>query len=163
MSAAMLILAVEISFLHQKWLRERADRYAPGTRLLLELGELIPAMDYLRALQLRRDLKNDVRRAFVDNDLTALVSSTSAMTAIPFDQLKLPLGKGKGALSDRIKHVVPFNLTGQPAVSIPCGFADNGLPVGLQIVGRPYADADVLRLASTYQNATSWHEMRPPL
>jgi len=56
-----------------------------------------------------------------------------------------------------------FNLSGHPAASIPCGFTAGGLPVGLQIVGRPFDEATVLRVADAYQRATDWHRRRPPI
>ena len=57
----------------------------------------------------------------------------------------------------------PFNITGMPAISVPCGFDERGLPVGLQIVGRPFDEATVLRAADAYEQATLWHTMRPDL
>jgi aspartyl-tRNA(Asn)/glutamyl-tRNA(Gln) amidotransferase subunit A len=57
----------------------------------------------------------------------------------------------------------PFNLTGQPAISVPCGFSAEGLPIGLQIVGRRHADAIVLRAAAAYEEAAPWADMRPPI
>jgi aspartyl-tRNA(Asn)/glutamyl-tRNA(Gln) amidotransferase subunit A len=58
-------------------------------------------------------------------------------------------------------YTSPFNLTGLPAISIPCGFDANGLPIGLQLVARPWAEARLLRVARAYERATSWHERRP--
>jgi Asp-tRNA(Asn)/Glu-tRNA(Gln) amidotransferase A subunit family amidase len=55
------------------------------------------------------------------------------------------------------------DVTGQPAVSVPCGFTAGGLPVGLQVMARPFADALALRVAHAYQRATDWHRLRPPL
>jgi aspartyl-tRNA(Asn)/glutamyl-tRNA(Gln) amidotransferase subunit A len=57
----------------------------------------------------------------------------------------------------------PFNYLGLPAISIPCGFDANGLPIGLQLAGRPFAEARLLRLADAYQRDTDWHALRPPL
>ena len=55
-----------------------------------------------------------------------------------------------------------FNLTGHPVVAVPCGFSAEGLPVSLQLVGRPFDEATILRLAQAYQDATAWHRRRPP-
>jgi len=57
----------------------------------------------------------------------------------------------------------PFNLTGQPALTLPCGFTNAGLPIGLQIVGRPFQDEVVLQVAYAYERATEWHKRRPPV
>jgi len=64
---------------------------------------------------------------------------------------------------DRLSFMDPFNLTGQPAATVPCGFTSDGLPVGLQIVGRPYADAAVLRAAAGFEALQPWAQHRPPL
>jgi aspartyl-tRNA(Asn)/glutamyl-tRNA(Gln) amidotransferase subunit A len=61
------------------------------------------------------------------------------------------------------RFTAPFNLTGLPALSLPCGFSAEGLPIGMQIVGRPWAEAAVLRLAQAYEQATDWHKRRPDL
>ena len=56
----------------------------------------------------------------------------------------------------------PYNLTGMPAISVPCGMTSHGLPIGLQIAGRPFDEPTVFRAAYTYQQATRWYEQRPP-
>jgi aspartyl-tRNA(Asn)/glutamyl-tRNA(Gln) amidotransferase subunit A len=61
------------------------------------------------------------------------------------------------------RFTCPFNLTGQPAISLPCGFSKDGLPIGLQIVGRPFDEPTLLRIAHAYEQATKWHLRRPPL
>jgi aspartyl-tRNA(Asn)/glutamyl-tRNA(Gln) amidotransferase subunit A len=63
----------------------------------------------------------------------------------------------------RPRNTMPFNVLGQPAISLPCGFTEAGLPIGLQIVGHAFDEAGVLRVAETYERATDWHERRPQL
>ena len=62
-----------------------------------------------------------------------------------------------------VRCAFPFNMTGQPALTVPCGFDDAGLPIGLQIAGRPWAEATVLRVGHAFQHATDWHTRRPPI
>ena len=62
---------------------------------------------------------------------------------------------------DLIRLTCPFNLTGLPAITVPCGFSKSGLPIGLQIVGRPFDEVSVLRIAHSYERETPWHERRP--
>jgi len=62
-----------------------------------------------------------------------------------------------------IRFTRPFNLTGHPAASVPCGFTAEGLPMGLQIIGRPFDEATVLRVADAYQRLTDWHTRRPAM
>ena len=64
-------------------------------------------------------------------------------------------------LGTLIPYTCPFNLTGQPAVSVPCGFTASGLPIGLQLVGAPFQDAAVLNVAAAYEQATTWHDHVP--
>ena len=61
----------------------------------------------------------------------------------------------------RQRNTMPFNLTGLPAISVPCGFTRDGMPIGLQIVGRPFDEAGVLNVANAYEQATEWHKTRP--
>jgi aspartyl-tRNA(Asn)/glutamyl-tRNA(Gln) amidotransferase subunit A len=91
--------------------------------------------------------------------IDVLVTPTTAFTATRIeDEL---------AASGRESHIhrftCPFNLTGQPAISLPCGFDGQGLPVGLQIAGRRFDEETVLRVAHAYEQATDWHLRRPPL
>ena len=66
-------------------------------------------------------------------------------------------------LAGRISFTGPFNLAGTPALSVPCGFSSTGMPMGLQIVGRPFAEETVLRVAYAYEQSTDWHTRRPPI
>jgi aspartyl-tRNA(Asn)/glutamyl-tRNA(Gln) amidotransferase subunit A len=61
----------------------------------------------------------------------------------------------------RMRNTMPFNATGLPAISVPCGFTEDGLPIGLQFVGRAFDEATVLRIANAYEQATEWHTKRP--
>jgi aspartyl-tRNA(Asn)/glutamyl-tRNA(Gln) amidotransferase subunit A len=73
------------------------------------------------------------------------------------------LQKGKWGVARELWNTQPFNVLGLPAISVPCGFSKAGLPVGMQIVGKPFADMEVLAFAHAYQQATSWHLRRPTL
>ena len=66
-------------------------------------------------------------------------------------------------LAGRISFTGPFNLAGTPAISVPCGFSAAGMPMGLQIVGRPFAEETVLKVAHAYEQNTDWHNRRPPV
>ncbi|MBV8719899.1 MAG: Asp-tRNA(Asn)/Glu-tRNA(Gln) amidotransferase GatCAB subunit A, partial [Chloroflexi bacterium] len=72
-----------------------------------------------------------------------------------------PLGVAPRTIANRA--TVPCNLTGMPAISVPCGFTANGLPVGLQVMTPAFSEALALRVAAAYEAATAWHTMRPPL
>ena len=66
-------------------------------------------------------------------------------------------------LSGLVHHQCPANVTGQPSLSIPCGFSQDGLPIGLQLIGRPFDEGTLLRIAAAYEDATAWHRRRPPV
>jgi aspartyl-tRNA(Asn)/glutamyl-tRNA(Gln) amidotransferase subunit A len=62
-----------------------------------------------------------------------------------------------------VRYTRPFNVSGHPAASVPCGFTPDGLPIGMQVIGRSFDEATVLRVADAYQRVTDWHTRRPPL
>ena len=76
----------------------------------------------------------------------------------------VPVGdKTAPALSLLSRLTRPFNISGVPVVSVPCGFTDSAMPIGVQIAGRPFDEATVLRVAHAYEQVTDWHTRRPPL
>jgi len=149
------IMAVEASHWHRTLIRERRFDYDPATRIMLELGQLLPAVRYLEAQQAREVVRGAVRRAFLEDSLDAIVAPSVPVTAPPIERAT--------ELGGLVHHQSPANVTGQPSLSIPCGFSEDGLPIGLQLIGRPFAEDTVLRIAAAYEEATSWHERRPPL
>ena len=79
------------------------------------------------------------------------------------DELEVRLGDAEmGAFEAICRLSGPFNLTGLPALALPCGFTGDGRPIGLQLAGRPFAEADVLAAGHAYQRVTDWHRRRPP-
>jgi Asp-tRNA(Asn)/Glu-tRNA(Gln) amidotransferase A subunit family amidase len=138
----------------------------PHLRELTEAGERIDAATYYRAVSLFRiDFFHTIETLFERYRL--LVSPTLAVPPFPHP------GEGRPGPDEVAGQPVNpflgwlltyhFNLTGQPAITVPCGFTDDGLPVGLQIVGRPGADEDVLRAAAAFEAATAFSEPRPAL
>ena len=84
------------------------------------------------------------------------------MTACNIDDLAIRIGKQEYNTAAHLARVTrPFNMTGLPAISVPCGFTSNDLPIGLQIVGRPFDESTILHLAYAYERSTPWHEKRP--
>jgi aspartyl-tRNA(Asn)/glutamyl-tRNA(Gln) amidotransferase subunit A len=167
------ILMPEASSIHQQWLRQQPERYDDGTRRMLQAGELQLATDYLRALRARTALKDAFRSTFEEHKLDALLTPTEPTTATRIDQAEVDFGEAgqEPFFSTFVRHTIPFNVSGQPALSVPCGFSADteggrigaGLPMGLQIVGRPFDEATILRIGSAYEGATDWHTRRPPL
>jgi aspartyl-tRNA(Asn)/glutamyl-tRNA(Gln) amidotransferase subunit A len=145
MDLLLTLVAPEASAFHAQWLPEHAEQYAPLTRMQLELGYVIPGMAYVRAQQFRRLLAREFLRAFEDVD--ALLSPTAPWVAPQEDPA---VAGDEGAAEGR--WTAPYNLTGLPALTVPCGFSEDGLPIGLQIGTRPYADALALRIGAAVES-----------
>jgi aspartyl-tRNA(Asn)/glutamyl-tRNA(Gln) amidotransferase subunit A len=157
------ICLVEASSVHQRSLRASPDLYNPDVRLSLELGELVPGTIYLKAQRARGLIKQDFRRAFEEHGLAALLAPTMPGTAPRHDQETDDVGSEEPAESTIDQLSFPANLSGLPALSVPCGFSAAGLPIGLQIIGRPFDEATVLRIGRTYEAVTDWTSRHPAL
>ncbi|MBI3121611.1 MAG: amidase, partial [candidate division NC10 bacterium] len=120
----------------------------------------ISAVQFAKASFARATFTEAVRKFFSQYDL--LLTPTLAVP--PFAAgLEQPPNRPTGSRLHWVAFTYPFNLTGQPAATLPCGFTQDGLPIGLQIVGRRLADATLLRAAAAYEAAAPWVERRPPL
>lgn len=158
-----LVSRAEGAAIHAQWMRERPGDYATHLSARLYGGYAIPAHLYLEALSRRGALL----RQFVAEALTGfdLVATPTLRTRVP-TRMETDIDANPEnwsrfmALSANTR---PFNYLGLPTISIPCGFDDRGLPVGLQLAGRPFAEATVLRAADAFQRATDWHARMPPL
>jgi aspartyl-tRNA(Asn)/glutamyl-tRNA(Gln) amidotransferase subunit A len=134
---------------------------ADDVRTLIEIGRLVSAADYLRAEQLRAQLIEDF--AAVLTRVDAIVTPASPVTAWHRAQASVVTGGvEESPLAASWRLTYPFNLTGLPALSMPCGFDSRGLPVGLQIAGRPFGEAMVLRIGQAYERLHGWNAMIPP-
>jgi aspartyl-tRNA(Asn)/glutamyl-tRNA(Gln) amidotransferase subunit A len=152
--AGSIIMTSEAYAYHEKDLRERPDDYGPTRRQFL-IGGLLTAADYIQAQRVRGILREEF--AAVLRDVDVLVTPSFPMTAPPFE------GVDPAASSRGFRYLTPFNLTGLPALSVPCGFTAAGLPIGMQVVARPFAEETVLRLGYAYQQATPWTSRHPDL
>ena len=150
------ILAVEASAYHGDWLRERPQDYGDAMRAGLELGELIPAVDYVNARRVQAIARGAFRAALTQADVLVL-------PALPCSPLRIGEVMSREPEVAWNRLLTPVNLAGYPAISLPCGFDGGGMPVGLQIIGRPWDEALVLRVARAYERATEWGARRPPI
>jgi aspartyl-tRNA(Asn)/glutamyl-tRNA(Gln) amidotransferase subunit A len=159
---AWLIIAGEAASIHQEWFRTRADEYGEDVRLRLEMGQFLTATQYLRAQRARRVLKRDFLEAL--KEAHVILTPTIPLPAPRIGERSLMLG-GKKVMpfTGLGRFTAPINPAGLPAISVPCGFAPPGLPLGLQIVGRPFDEETVLRAAYAYEASTDWHQKRPEL
>ncbi len=157
-----LIITAEAAALHEARLRDNAHLYEPGVRLRLESGKFLSSSDYLKAQQIRVKLGRKLTEVFQHCDLLALPTTT--VPAPRHGETVVPVGDTELTSREAMIRITRvFNQNGLPAVSAPCGFSSLGLPIGLMLVGRAFADATVLRAAAAYQRLTDWHTRRPPL
>jgi aspartyl-tRNA(Asn)/glutamyl-tRNA(Gln) amidotransferase subunit A len=150
----------EASLAHMQkgWLGEHRDDYTALTLQRLLEGQQIPAVAYLHALHQRRIFSNSMRTVLRQVD--ALVLPTLPISAVLIEQANQEIsidGVAENATTALLRLTMPFNLASLPAISFPCGFTTNGLPVGLQVAGRPFEESTVLRIAHAYQQLTDWH------
>ncbi len=155
-----MIQKPEASLAHRQngWFPERSEYYGDAVRSRLIEGQQISAVDYLQALHERRLLSSSFRTVMQRVD--ALILPTIPIPAIPSKQAGTDIeidGVVENATIAYLRLTMPFNLSGLPSVSFPCGFNTHNLPIGLQAVGKPFEEATVLRIVHAYQQLTDWH------
>ena len=151
----------EVALYHRRWLRERAPEYEPATLANLRLAGLFLATDYIQAHRVRRLITQELVAALEHVD--AIVTPTTPVAAIrPSEQsVRFADGYEESALYAYCRLTYPANVSGLPALALPCGFSSAGLPLGLQLIGRPFDEATLLAIGETYQGATDWHRRTP--
>jgi len=161
--AGMAVLAPDTSEWHRRLLRSRGKDYSPGVRVMLELGELVQAAQYVHGERARAVIRAGVRNAFDKHRLDCLVGPTLPTTTMPLEDHSTNLAgeDGDSSLSPFLHHCFLGNVIGIPALSFPCGFSPAGLPIGLQLYGRPLGEATLLKVAHAYEQLTDWHTKRP--
>jgi aspartyl-tRNA(Asn)/glutamyl-tRNA(Gln) amidotransferase subunit A len=145
LTALFTIFPSEVSPAHRRWLEERGDEYHERTRRLLSLGALLPSEHVSQAQRYRALVREETARTFAESQLDALVTPTLPCVPPRFDEM-IP-----GDFGSLIPFTGPWNLTGQPAISVPSALPPSGLPVGLQIVGAPFDEATILRIGVAYE------------
>jgi aspartyl-tRNA(Asn)/glutamyl-tRNA(Gln) amidotransferase subunit A len=152
----------EAAAFHQDWLRERPADYGDDVRASLQAVGQASAIEYVRSERARFSLLLEMRSLFERIDV--LVTPTLPITATPIGDREVEIDGQRMPLAPQmIRFTLPFNQTGYPAASVPCGFDRDHLPIGLQIAGRPWDESTVLRAAHAYQQSTNWHHLRPAI
>jgi aspartyl-tRNA(Asn)/glutamyl-tRNA(Gln) amidotransferase subunit A len=157
---------------HAKWLAESPDKYQAATRVqMLRSAEVRPEV-YAEARRQVDLVRRDIKKVFANVDLlitptmkappgtiAASLNPNAAAPANPANNTAAPRNTATG----NINNSAPFDVYGLPTITVPCGFTNSGLPIGLQISGAPFAESTVLALAHAYEQATDWHARRPSL
>ncbi len=152
-ACGQIILASEAYAVHEQWLRERPQDYGARARERLLAGAGLRAVDYLQAVRWRLQLRDQVDAAFANIDLAITASSMDPACRID-DDAALAANYWRQAR-------MPFNVTGQPGLVIPAGFSKDGLPLSLQLVGRPFTEPMLYRVAQFYEDTTGWIKRHP--
>ena len=147
------IVQAEAAVYHAEWLAQHRDGYSEEIRGRIELGLEHAATDYIRDLQARRALTGEARAVLETVDL--LASPTTPSTA--------PTIADGDPVFRLARYTSAYNISGLPALSVPCGFDEEGLPIGLMIAGRHFEEATAFRAGHAYEQATEWHTRRPVL
>ena len=157
------VSGTEALALHRAWLRDRADEYGPQVRARMQMNLAIPAADYLATMQARpRIIQSFVEQVFENCDVLhcpvmpmelPTIAETDVEDQQGFEQL----------LANVTRFTRPFNFLGLPALSVPCGFTEAGLPIGFQVVGRPFAEARLFAVGAAYEHATGISARAPSL
>jgi len=150
-----LILAAEAFAYHEHDIREHPELYGDVLRERILTGALVTAAEYTQAQRLRAQLCSEM--AEVLRDVDVLATPTTPTPATSFTRAQDP------ELAFPRSNTAPFNCTGLPTLALPCGFTASGLPLSLQLAGRPFAEGMVLRVGQAYEQATPWHTRRPPV
>ncbi|HSZ19915.1 MAG TPA: amidase, partial [Candidatus Acidoferrum sp.] len=140
----------------------RAADYGEEVRHRIEAGAKVPAHRYLAGFDVRKRLLADFGAAFQEVD--AIVAPTVPIPASLIGAETVTIdGEETSLRAAIVGHCRPANFTGLPAISIPCGFTREGLPVGLQLIGRAFDEATLLRIALSYESARDWRARQPGL
>jgi aspartyl-tRNA(Asn)/glutamyl-tRNA(Gln) amidotransferase subunit A len=154
MACGSLISITERAAAYEEWARTRLRDFSERVRSRLMLGALVSGVDYLQAVRRRRELRAELKAAMADLDL--VLTAVQPGEAPKLDQVP------KWDQFDRPNFMIPFNVAGYPAMSVCSGFGESGLPLALQLVGKPFREATVLRVADAFEKATPWRGRRPP-
>ncbi len=145
---------------HEGWMRERPSDYGDDVRRLLEVGMMTTAVSYVRAQRARARMLSEALGALETHDV--LIAPGSAVTAPRIGATRILDEETPevDVVRDILRFTSPFDCTGQPALAIPIGLAGDGLPMSMQIVGRPFDEAGVIRVAAAYEEARG--ELKAP-
>lgn len=150
-----IIMLGEAFAIHERWMRERPEDYGALARERLMAGAFVRAADYVNATRLRRKLADAFHALFTDIDVAVTASAMDPPCRID-DPKAIEYTYARQARA-------PFNVTGGPALSVPVGFSKAGLPLAMQIAGKPFTEALIYRVAHAYEQAARWVERHPAL
>ena len=154
------ITGAEALAFHEKWLQEKPLDYGEDVRSRLEQSRTLTATAYIQSLQRKSDYTQEFVKAL--NSVRLLVAPTLPVVAPAIGRNEVKIGRSSEDVRLALLRLTrPANLAGLPAISVPCGFSAQQLPIGMQLIGRPFDEAGVLQAAYAYECATPWHRRFP--
>ena len=161
--AAEVLVKCEAAAMHRPWIESQPDSYANQVRTRMEAGFFIPATEYIDALRLRAHFAAEFMATSLDGfDAVLLPAISFPLPTIAETDVEAAGGPATLAMVGRFTGLTrPFNTLGIPTLSVPGGFDTNGLPIGLQLVGRPFDEATVYRIGHAFQGVTDHHRKVP--
>lgn len=154
------VLQAEGYAVHQAWLAEGSGLYQPATLQRILAGKEIATPDYIRGRRQLEQLRHSVARRLEGVDV--LVTPSAPVPPFPIAELEADPLASRPMEVRMLRNTRPFNGLGMPSISVPCGFTRSGLPIGLQITAAAGDERTVLQVAHAYEQATTWHNRRPP-
>jgi aspartyl-tRNA(Asn)/glutamyl-tRNA(Gln) amidotransferase subunit A len=155
------ITGAEALAYHEEGLKRRFNDYGEDVSSRLEMSRNMSATAYIQALQKRILYRERIIETL--NDVSLLLTPTLPTTAPLLDEKEVTIGRSAEDVRSMLLRLTrPGNLSGLPAISVPCGFSSKGLPIGLQLMGKPYDETELLQAAWAYESATPWHTHFPP-
>ena len=162
-AVALLLSRFESTAVHRDALRDSPDLIGEDLRRRIEVGTLLRGDIYLQTRQARLAIRRSIAALYAEHRLDTVVVPTLPATAPPADDLvvRYPDGGEEAVGTALLRLTMPWNTTGQPVISVPCGFDAGTMPIGLSFVGRPDAELALCRLAHVYEQAAGWFRQRP--
>lgn len=155
------VFTAEAYAYHKEHVAKTPQLYQPATLKRLRVGSEVNAAKYLQGKKDMERVRQSIARAFEDVDL--MITPTVRIPPFPIVDLQGDIDSARAKELAMLHNTRPINLTGLPAISVPCGFTSNSLPIGMQMIGRPGDEITVLRVAHAYEQATEWHKRQPNL
>lgn len=159
-AACQLVLAVEAAAFHKTWMVERPQDYSPQVLMRLQNGLAIPGVSYLEVMRWRGPALSEHLASTAGVD--AVVAPVAPVPAPTIAESDVGNSPGAEAVIQKLTRFTrPVNYLGLPSLAIPAGMTASGLPVGMQLIGRPFDESVLLRIGAAFQRATDFHERRP--
>ena len=155
MACGTLIAIAERAAAYEEWARTRFGDFSERMRSRLMLGAFVSGVDYVQAVRRRRELRAELRQAM--RGLDVVLTATQPAEAAKINEVP------KWDLFEKPGFMMPFNVAGYPALSVCAGFGEGGLPIAIQLAGKPFHEPTLFRVADAFEKATPFRGRRPGL